>query len=320
MFCSQCGKKVNDTMLFCPFCGAALVLPEQDDAKPAAPETKSAPANAGVSQNESAPEIEDVPKEAFEPLDLDAFAVNESHESPFRRPRAEPEDAPSMREPVHLEGNVPDLSSVRAPVRPKSKAAKRRPSTYVPQKAFNPDDIFLDGDDDDFDEPNTEEEFSFEEPLEGGFFERHIRGMVGLMAFAILLIVLLLWSLSASGQRTLASVNLAWRADAYEQIAYEAYQNQNYTLSAAYYLKALAREPDSYTYAYSAGVMYLWNSDPANAAEMAKRAIQIDPTRSDAYKLLVQAYPDVSTRPWEIQSLVEQGYKNTGLEELKPNT
>ena len=39
MFCSQCGKKVNDTMLFCPFCGAALVLPEQDDAKPAAPET-----------------------------------------------------------------------------------------------------------------------------------------------------------------------------------------------------------------------------------------------------------------------------------------
>ena len=31
MYCSHCGKKVNDTMLFCPFCGEPIVIPEQDE-------------------------------------------------------------------------------------------------------------------------------------------------------------------------------------------------------------------------------------------------------------------------------------------------
>ena len=29
MFCSQCGKKVLEMMLFCPFCGSPIVVPEQ---------------------------------------------------------------------------------------------------------------------------------------------------------------------------------------------------------------------------------------------------------------------------------------------------
>ena len=35
MYCSQCGKKVAENMLFCPFCGAPIVIPEQDDVLPA---------------------------------------------------------------------------------------------------------------------------------------------------------------------------------------------------------------------------------------------------------------------------------------------
>ena len=31
MFCSQCGKRVLESMLFCPFCGAPIVIPEQSD-------------------------------------------------------------------------------------------------------------------------------------------------------------------------------------------------------------------------------------------------------------------------------------------------
>lgn len=31
MYCSQCGKKVMDTMLFCPFCGSPIVIPSQDN-------------------------------------------------------------------------------------------------------------------------------------------------------------------------------------------------------------------------------------------------------------------------------------------------
>ena len=318
MYCSQCGKKVNDSMLFCPFCGSALVLPEQDDAPvpQLAKQVKIQPILQDIPDARSNSPIEDIPQETFQPLDLDSFAVEDRH----TYTHVEHKESVLAREPVHLDGNVPDLSDIHSPTRPKSKKSKKRPSTYVPQKAFNPDDIFLDSEESDFDEPEPEEHFTYEEPLEGGFFERHMRGMVGIMAFAILVVVLLLWALSDSGQYTLAGVNLAWRAEAYEQVAYKAYEDQNYTLSAEYYLKALARDPESYSYAYSAGVMYLWNSDVENAAEMAKRAIQIDPTRADAYKLLLQAYPDVSTRPWEIQSLIEQGYEQTGLDELKTDS
>ncbi|MBQ3305593.1 MAG: zinc-ribbon domain-containing protein, partial [Clostridia bacterium] len=37
MYCSHCGKKVGEDMLFCPFCGKPIVIPEQDDAPVAAP-------------------------------------------------------------------------------------------------------------------------------------------------------------------------------------------------------------------------------------------------------------------------------------------
>ena len=30
MFCGQCGKKVMENMLFCPFCGEPIVIPDQD--------------------------------------------------------------------------------------------------------------------------------------------------------------------------------------------------------------------------------------------------------------------------------------------------
>ena len=30
MFCGQCGKRVLETMLFCPFCGSPIVIPDQD--------------------------------------------------------------------------------------------------------------------------------------------------------------------------------------------------------------------------------------------------------------------------------------------------
>ena len=31
MFCSQCGKKLKDTMLFCPNCGVAIEFFDDDD-------------------------------------------------------------------------------------------------------------------------------------------------------------------------------------------------------------------------------------------------------------------------------------------------
>jgi len=36
MYCGQCGKKVMENMLFCPFCGSPIVIPYQDEPAKAA--------------------------------------------------------------------------------------------------------------------------------------------------------------------------------------------------------------------------------------------------------------------------------------------
>ena len=73
MFCSRCGKKVMEDMLFCPYCGAELVLPEQDSGEIDA-EEKSAEKAASA-----APKLErftfDIP--------------SEDGEAPQRAPEAE---------------------------------------------------------------------------------------------------------------------------------------------------------------------------------------------------------------------------------------
>ena len=43
MYCSHCGKKVGEDMLFCPFCGKPIVIPEQDDV-PETPTVADVPA------------------------------------------------------------------------------------------------------------------------------------------------------------------------------------------------------------------------------------------------------------------------------------
>ncbi len=43
MFCGQCGKRVMENMLFCPFCGSPIVIPDQNEDMPAAaPEAQAA--------------------------------------------------------------------------------------------------------------------------------------------------------------------------------------------------------------------------------------------------------------------------------------
>ena len=57
MYCSHCGKKVGDAMLFCPFCGEPIVIPEQDE-EPAAAQPKEA-----VPSGEAVPEAPVVPED-----------------------------------------------------------------------------------------------------------------------------------------------------------------------------------------------------------------------------------------------------------------
>lgn len=249
----------------------------------------------------------------FKPLDLDDMDPEPVQEKPDN-PREELSELLSHRlreEPVRLKGRAPDLSNVHNPDRPGA-SSRRKASSYTPVREFNPDDIFMDGDDYDEDEDDDDEEYAYEEPEEGGFFIRHIRGVVGLSLFAIVLAIVAGWAFSGGGQRVLAQANLAWQPSVYEQLGYEAYQNGQYAVAAGYYEQALKRDGRNYSYAYSAAVASYMAGDTERAAEMGKRAVEIDASRVDGYQLLQRLYPDASARPWEIQSLIQQGYRLTG--------
>ena len=250
-------------------------------------------------------------EERFRPLDLDDMDPEPVREEP-ENPREELSELLSHRlreEPVRLKGRAPDLSNVHNPDRPGA-SSRRKASSYTPVRDFNPDDMFMDGDD--YDEDDDDEEYAYEEPEEGGFFIRHIRGVVGLSLFVIVLAIVAGWAFSGGGQRVLAQANLAWQPSIYEQLGYEAYQNGQYAVAAGYYEQALRRNDRSYSYAYSAAVASYMAGDTERAAEMGKRAVEIDATRVDGYQLLQRLYPDASARPWEIQSLIQQGYRLTG--------
>ena len=250
-------------------------------------------------------------EERFQPLDLDDMDPEPVQEKP-ENPREELSELLSHRlreEPVRLKGRAPDLSNVHNPDRPGA-SSRRKASSYTPMREFNPNDMFMDGDD--YDEDEDDEEYAYEEPEEGGFFIRHIRGVVGLSLFVIVLAIVAGWAFSGGGQRVLAQANLAWQPAIYEQLGYEAYQNGQYAVAAGYYEQALRRNDRNYSYAYSTAVASYMAGDTERAAEMGKRAVEIDATRVDGYQLLQRLYPDASARPWEIQSLIQQGYRLTG--------
>ncbi len=330
MYCSQCGKKVKDNMLFCPFCGSPIVIPEQDDddrQAPAAPVQRPESKPASVAQKENAfaevlEELSEEGKNEFVPLDLDI-----KWEEPHAQPKAETEDISRevsdvlnrqlQEEPVRLQGRTPDLSASATRGAPKI-SSRNTADTHVPPIQFDPNNMFLDEEDeDDYDDFEDDDfEYEYEEPEHGSFFMRHIRGLVTLILFAVVALVILGWALSAPGQQALARAGLAWKPTVYAEVAYEAYQNGSYALAGSYYAQALERDGESYDYANSAGVSYYMANDSLNAEAMARLAIKINPSRAEAYELLLRLYPDASTRTMEIQGLIQTGYQLTGKESL----
>lgn len=337
MFCSQCGKKVMDTMLFCPFCGSPIVIPDQEekpvDAPPASePVDEAPPVEEAVLVEEFVPlnldidwEKEDVDaqpsqeKSGFDEVDGPVDIVGEEAPAPAKSPAEEISELLGSQlhdEPVQLQGRVPNLTHVQSPRR-KGSSPQRNMNTVAPARKFDPDDIFLDGgDQDDFDD-YEEKAFDYEEPAEGSFFVQHIRGIVSLSLFAVVVVIVVGWMLSAAGQKSLAQANLAWNPSVYEELAYEAYELEQFAVAGSYYEKALARDKDNYDYANYAGISYYMANDIERAAEMGKQAVALDPTRMEAYQLLMTLYPDEATRPWAISSLLQKGYQITGDESLK---
>ena len=376
MYCSHCGKKVGDTMLFCPFCGEPIVIPEQDDPKPAEPAAQTVPApepipgerTDGASEAESArPEPEtslaeesadagetdaaaellnwsrereshtdawarpEQPEEPFTPLQLDADdgEAEDWREEISRKKQsvAQEKKPPRMHrdegEPVRLEGSAPKLELDVEGAKPAGdgKARRKHANTLVPPKTMDPNDIFMDGKADDYDEydsydDDTSDEFSspfvYEDEEEGSFFMRHLRGIVGLSMFAILLLLFVIFAFSKAGQITLAKANLAWSTEAYSTLGYQSYQAGQYSQAGLYYERALQRSPNNYSYASSAAMAYYEAGDVDRSTAMLKRCAEIDPVKLEPYVYLLKLYPDAASRPWDVTQLLQQGYRQTG--------
>lgn len=419
MYCSQCGKKVTDTMLFCPFCGAAIVIPEQDEAEENAaartperaafvpeetlgaeaesfaeatpepaiaersePEAKpldetlqaaelepepptlfesgstggepAAEPSPGEAPRRSLREIDDAEAELldwsqsrkqyatddpwasdaartedFAPLSFEESATADDswrEEVARRKQAAQPQKkAPDMRanarDSLHLDGGAPKLEASiggAKPVGGKPKKPRKATNTLVPPKQMDPDDIFMDGGSD-YDEDVKEafdQAFAYEEADEDSFFMRHMRGVVGLTLFVILLLMIVIFAFSKAGQTTLAKVNLAWNKEAYMQLGNAFYNAEQYAQAGQYYERALKRDPDNYDYASSAALAYKEAGNTEKAAEMFKRCAEIRPESREPYIYLLNLYPTAAQRPWEITQIIRQGYERTHDESL----
>ena len=351
MYCGQCGKKVMDNMLFCPFCGAPIVIPDQDVPEAPAPEPVEKPVEKPVEQPVEQPAsvpAPEKPQSLFDAVDRPAprsvpkqVPVEEFEPLRFDFDEPEPSEAPKapVEEPQEPAADVPAEDAVEdipAPLPPKRRSMPKRPenrrnrsaNTYIPVKEMDLNDIFMDGGDqedeydmdDGYSDPyggRYADSFEYEEPESGSFFQRHIRGIVALILMLILLVVFGAWAISPRGQRVLAQANLAWSAEAYADLGYQAYQSDNDLLAARYYERALSRDPDNYEYAHSAMVAYYEADKLESAAAMLKKCVDLDPDNPEPYEEMLILYPDPETRPWDIKELIRMGYQRTGAEKLK---
>lgn len=373
MYCGQCGKKVMENMLFCPFCGSPIVIPEQDEEPSAGAfevETHEREAAAAGEEEQisgqeplqnEAPQCEvkrpmslfddfDFPEpetesraaedqKAFVPLSFDFAGESSADVQNGEAEANSPVDIVPDPIPGPQSGEAPSERPARrnAPklMRPEG-ASRRAANTYILIREIDPEDMFMDGfgDESDYDDYDSddddrssardygyddtdEDDFEFEEPESGSFFQRHIRGIVGLLLLLIVAAICMIWAFSGKGQLTLAQMNLAWTAQPYADLGYSAYQQGSALQAARYYEKALARESSNYEYAHSAMVAYYEAGETQSAAAMLKKCIELDPDNPEPYMEMLILYPDAQTRPWDVTELVRQGYQRTGNEALK---
>ena len=82
MYCSHCGKKVGDAMLFCPFCGEPIVIPEQDEPEIPTPLPEDQPGEAPAAAGSDAPD-EETPTQPLprHGADADGFDVGDPEDA-----------------------------------------------------------------------------------------------------------------------------------------------------------------------------------------------------------------------------------------------
>lgn len=336
MFCSRCGKKVLDSMLFCPFCGAEIIIPDQDtdaeaeSALTGAKEPASAePVRFSFSEavEQAQKEVEETPvpaKEVVEPPEEKNADVAEKTE---KEPEPEPvqeketsEENPSLRLPdratqrrvsMVVRRNDDEEEDDFDAFEQESDRANSRASTRRGQSPRRDDDY---DPYDDFDDDDDEE----------GFFSRHGAAVVVIIILILLVGGAAVFALTDFGQEQLAKldlpISLPLGAEVYSRLGYSEYQEGDFTQAAAYYERALERDPTNYNYSSSAAMAYVHGKDTAKAVDMLKKCIELNNGAVEPYALLVTLYPDAESRPMDVAQLIEQGYRITGDARLMTET
>ena len=291
MYCSGCGKKVLDTMRFCPFCGAKVIIPEQDD------ETVLAASPAET-------------EETFQKEERFTFDMPED-DAPVEAPKPE-----NRTEEETLIQNEPKRSETETPIANDLFMEENRNTEddYDSFERSRQSHERL------YDSRRESEDEDEEDYNEESFFSRHWKG---LLCFVLLIVLAgggVFFATTEMGQAQLAKINYPLpfiQAEKYGKLGFEAYQAGSYTEAGAYYERALAREPGSFNYAQSAAMAYIAANDTEKAAEMLKKCIELEPKVADLYLHLLALYPDPSTRPTEIVGILQRGYAETGDVRLK---
>ena len=132
MFCRKCGKEINNTSRFCPFCGTPVVMPAAPapvaDPEPAAP--ASAPVEAPAAAEAAAPVVEAPAAEAVPAVETPAEAAPEAPAA--ETPAEAAPEAPAAETPAEAAPEAP-AAETPAEAAPEAPAAEANTAAPAPE-------------------------------------------------------------------------------------------------------------------------------------------------------------------------------------------
>lgn len=157
---------------------------------------------------------------------------------------------------------------------------------------------------------------AFEDSAPQSFAVRHMRGIVTLVLLAVTLAIVFIWANTDGAQRTLAQVDLAWKAEAYAQLGQEYYAAGDLSAAGYCYSRALERDGDNANYAISAANAYIEGGYTSKALEALRECIAIIPENADLYVKLMEMQSGYENMSEADRQLVDRGYAITGDDRL----
>ncbi len=349
MKCPFCGKENPNIRLFCMSCGE--ILPEAEpqseekqdietavfsdpDPEFAPAHSQDSPAVESASEN-TLPVSDTDDTEFFRKRERSRRIIEEAWPENNNIPKSvstksifddfEP-SAPSQSDSIYSKPPVSE-SRQRPSLERGVVAEHGSPSTIIPKRNedLKPDDFFAvkgqvlpdyEYGEEEYEPANRKLRSEYEDEPKQSFFMRHMRSVVSLMLLLLTIAIVLVWANTDGAQRTLATLDIAWRPEAYAQLAAESYSAKDLSAAGYYYSQAAKRDPANYAYAISAANAYIEGGYTSKALDAVRNCITLTPADIDLYLVLLELQPDRANISAEDRELLHQGYRLTGDERL----